>query len=167
MVRETSYKVVDMIGKVCNKGKIVEVETRTDGAAYEGIVADRSSGLPNPRGHDRHMLTSVAAQLMASELVVVGIVGDEFEGLAAIEMPNFIGFDDMPTANLSSGQQIVNGSESRSGAALGVEENGRSVEFAIPAAFGVGLELEPIDEGLDLWRWGGHGARYLFTAQLL
>jgi hypothetical protein len=156
-----------MIGQICNKGEVIEIETGTDGTAHEGIVTDRFSCLPNSRRNDRHMLTGVAAELMASELMLFGIVGDEFESLAAIEMPNFIGFDDMPTAHLSGGKQIVNGGESRSGAALGVEENGRSVEFAIPAAFGVGLELEPIDEGLDLWRWGGHGAKYSAHGNLI
>jgi hypothetical protein len=155
------------MGNIGNKGKVIEVKPRTNGTAHEGIVADRFRGLPNPRGNDRHMLTGVAAELMASELMVVGIVGDEFEGLATIEMPNFIGFDDMPTADLSGGEEVVNGGEGRSGAAWGIEENGRSVEFAIPAAFGVGLELEPIDEGLDLWRWGGHGARYLAHGEII
>jgi hypothetical protein len=159
--------VIEVIGNIGNKGEVIEIKTGTNGAAYEGIVADRSSCLPNPRGHDRDMLTSVAAQLMASELVVVGIVGNEFESLATIEMPNLIRFDDMPTADLSGGKQIVNGGESRSGTAWGVEENGRSVEFAIPAAFGVGLELEPIDESLDLWRWGSHGAEYLAHGNLI
>jgi hypothetical protein len=151
VVSQVCFEVVEVIGLIGNKGKVVEVETGTDGATYEGIVTDRFSGLPDSRRNDRNMFTRAAAQLMTSELMVVGIIGDKFEGLTAIEVPNLVGFYDMPTANLSGGKKVVNSREGRSGASWGIEENGRSIEFAIPAAFRVGLELEPIDEGLDLW----------------
>jgi hypothetical protein len=167
VVSQIVFEVVEVISYIGDKGEVIEVKTGANGAAYEGIVADRFSGLPNSRRDDRHMLTGIAAELIASELVLVGIVGNEFEGLATIEMPNLIGFDDMPTADLSGGKQVVNGGKGRSGAAWRIEENRRSVEFAIPAPFGVGLELEPIDKGLDLWRWGDHGARYLAHGEVI
>jgi hypothetical protein len=78
---------------------------------------------------------------MSNQLPRRWIVSEQQQGSTGIEMPDLIRIDDVPAAELMLFEQIVDRGGRASGLLASQNAIGGTIDFPIPAAFGMGREL--------------------------
>lgn len=147
--------------------EILKVKARADAAVDEGPGAKAASRLPPASGH--HMHRPRQAGLHARALFVpqregrceggeqpalghaaIGGQQPKLQGIARGVVPGFIRLQHpMPAADLGRWQQKPNQRESRAlDAILPTHRDRAAVLFPVPAAFGMGLQPQPLHQGV-------------------
>src|ERR1700730_8435765 len=83
---------------------------------------------------------------MARQLAGCGIVLQQVQRRAAVEMPQLVGLYCVPTAELMAFQQIVDGCNRGTGAACRLDSRWRTIDLAIPATLRMRLQRELLNQ---------------------
>src|SRR5262245_30832970 len=114
MPAEGAIKMLAVLRKQGDEAKIFEGEARPDRAPNERVCTLGASGLPDAGGDDRDVGRLVGVgQQCADQLPGVRRVGEQLERVTTIEVPDLVGVDHVPAAELTGGEEIVDGGECR------------------------------------------------------
>src|SRR5688500_5742015 len=102
-------EVSAMVGQVGGEAKAAELESGTDGAADERVLAETAGRLPHAGGTDadRSEIRARHIQYMSRQQSRRWIVSEQLQRSAGIEMPDLIRVDDVPATELVALEQIV------------------------------------------------------------
>lgn len=143
------------VRRILERAEAAPFVARRDRAADQRVLAERAGALPASGRDDEHRCAVGidGAEAMAGQPVVARVVAQQLQRLALVPVPEFVGIDGMPAADLAGGEQVVDRRRHRARTRFLAEGGlrGRFVDAAVAPAFDMRLERELARELFGSW----------------